>query len=169
MATSPATSTLSKFATSSRQFFESIEPLCYALLRVTLAIVLITHGLPKLLGTSHGTMANPMAVTIHLIQDVVGLPFAPQLAFLVMILETLGGLMLAIGLLTRPIALFVALEMVGISLALGPTWAWINRGIEYPVLMGVLALYILAKGAGAYSWDNRRQFALGLRAVAGRG
>jgi putative oxidoreductase len=38
---------------------------------------------------------------------------------------------------------------------LSPTWAWIDRGIEYPVLMMVLSLYIVCKGAGHYSLDQQ--------------
>ena len=131
------------------------EPALYALLRVVFGVVLFTHGLPKLLGTSHGSMADPMAGSIHLIQNVMGLPFAPQLAFLVMLLETAGAVMLALGLCTRGVALIVALEMAGISYALGPTWPWIDRGIEFPVLMGFVALYMVARGAGGYALDAR--------------
>ncbi|MCE4062479.1 DoxX family protein [Pandoraea sputorum] len=127
------------------------EPALYALLRTAFGIVLFTHGLPKVLGASHGSMADPMAGSINLIQNVMGLPFAPQLAFLVMLLETIGALMLALGLFTRVVASLFVLEMVGISFALGPTWPWIDRGIEYPVLMAFLALYIVARGGGAYA------------------
>lgn len=130
------------------------EPYLYALLRIVFAVVLFTHGLPKALRTSHGSMADPMAGSINLIQNVMGLPFAAQLAFLVMLLETAGAIMLAIGLGTRLVALPVALEMVAISYALGPTWPWIDRGIEFPVLMGFLALYIVARGGGPYSLDE---------------
>lgn len=133
------------------------EPGFYALLRIAFGVVLFTHGLPKALGTSHGSMANPMAGSITLIQNVMGLPFAPQLAFLVMLLETGGAVLLALGLGTRLVAFIVALEMVGISYALGPTWPWIDRGIEFPVLMGFLALYMVARGGGAYSLESRLQ------------
>ncbi|UZD97929.1 DoxX family protein [Pseudomonas corrugata] len=132
-----------------------LEPYLYALLRTVFAVVLFTHGLPKALGTSHGSMADPMAASINLIQNVMGLPFAAQLAFLVMLLETAGALLLAMGLATRLVALLIALQMLAISYALGPTWPWIDRGIEFPVLMGVLALYIVARGGGAYSVDAR--------------
>lgn len=44
--------------------------------------------------------------------------------------------------------------MVGLSLALGPTWPWIDRGIEYPVLMLFLALYLAFKGGGRCSLDR---------------
>jgi putative oxidoreductase len=131
-----------------------LEPTLYALLRIAFGAILLTHGLPKLLGNAHGSMANPMAGSINLIENVMGLPFAPQLAFLVMLLETVGAVMLMAGCATRLLALLIALEMVGISLALGPTWPWIDRGIEYPVFMGVLALYMVARGAGRYSVDE---------------
>ncbi|SFW66763.1 putative oxidoreductase [Pseudomonas sp. NFACC09-4] len=134
---------------------DRFEPYLYALLRTVFAIVLFTHGLPKALRTSHGSMADPMAGSINLIQNVMGLPFAAQLAFLVMLLETVGALMLAVGLATRLVALLIAIQMLAISYALGPTWPWIDRGIEFPVLMGFLALYIVARGGGAHSVDTR--------------
>lgn len=148
--------------TSARRFFPALDAHCaraapyfYALLRVAFGLILFTHGLPKLLGASHGSMADPMAGSINLIQNVMGLPFAPQLAFLVMLLETGGALMLVVGLATRPVALLFAVEMVAISYALGPTWPWIDRGIEYPVLMGFLALYVAVRGSGPLALERR--------------
>lgn len=134
--------------------YTKAEPVFYALLRIAFGIVMLTHGIPKALGISHGSMANPMAGSINLIQNVMGLPFAPQLAFLVMLLETIGALMLAVGLWARPVAFIIALQMIGISYALGPTWPWIDRGIEFPVLMGFLALYISVRGSGQFSIDH---------------
>jgi putative oxidoreductase len=136
------------------------EPMLYALLRASFGIIMFTHGLPKALGISHGSMANPMAGSINLIHNVMGLPFAPQLAFLVMLLETLGAIMLTVGWWARPVAVAILVQMVGISYALGPTWPWIDRGIEYPVLMGFLALYIAARGSGAFSIDRKFGFAI---------
>lgn len=66
----------------------------------------------------------------------------------------MGAIALALGFQTRVVALLLALEMAGISLALGPTWPWIDRGIEYPVLMLFLALYLAFKGGGAWSLDR---------------
>jgi putative oxidoreductase len=136
-------------------FCRRAEPVLYALLRCVFGIVMFTHGLPKALGIPHGSMADPMASSIRLIQEVMGLPFAPQLAFLVMLLETLGALMLALGLWARPVALMIALQMVGICHALGPAWPWIDRGIEFPFLMGFLALYIAVRGSGRFALDRR--------------
>lgn len=136
-------------------FYVRAEPVLYAALRFAFGIVMLTHGLPKALGRPHGSMADPMAGSINLIQNVMGLPYAPQLAFLVMLLETVGALMLALGLWARLVGLLIAMQMVGICYALGPTWPWIDRGIEFPVLMGFLALYIAVRGSGRFALDRR--------------
>ena len=136
-------------------FYRRTEPVLYALLRFVFGVVMFTHGLPKALGIPHGSMADPMAGSTKMIQDVMGLPFAPQLAFLVMLLETVGALMLALGLWARPVALLIALQMVGICFALGPTWPWIDCGIEFPFLMGFLALYIAVRGSGQFALERR--------------
>ncbi|WLE62757.1 DoxX family protein [Burkholderia plantarii] len=124
-----------------------------ALPRVSLGAILLTHGLPKLLHTAHGAMADPMASSIRLIRDGAGLPFAPQLATLVMLIETAGALLLMLGLGTRAVALAIFAEMIGIARVLGPTWPWLERGIEYPVLMGCVALSIALTGGGPWSLD----------------
>ena len=141
--------------TQTTTFCSAYEPIAYALLRITTGAVLLTHGLPKALGTSHGSMADPMAGSTNLIENVMGLPFAPQLAICVMLLETIGAVMLAVGMATRPVALLFLVEMMGICFALGPTWPWIDRGIEYPVVLGALSLYMVARGGGYWSVDER--------------
>jgi putative oxidoreductase len=137
-----------------RPLYARAEPLTYALLRVVFGVVLITHGLPKLLRTSHGSMADPMAGSIHLIENVLHLPAAPALAMFVALLEGAGGALLAIGLGTRAIASMVAVQMLAICVALGPTWPWIDRGIEFPFLMLFLALFMAFKGSGRWSLDR---------------
>jgi putative oxidoreductase len=130
------------------------EAWAYALLRTVFGIILITHGLPKLLRTSHGSMADPMAGSINLIENVLHLPAAPALAMCVALLEGVGGLLLALGLCTRLIAAMVAVQMLAICYALGPTWPWIDRGIEYPFLMLFLAVFMMFNGGGRWSLDR---------------
>ncbi|KAF1015639.1 MAG: hypothetical protein GAK31_01114 [Stenotrophomonas maltophilia] len=147
---SPARATHAVIAACTR-----LEPFLYAVLRIGFGAIILSHGLPKALGTGHGSMADPMASSTALIERALHLPFTHELAVLVMLLETLGGVMLMLGLRVGPVALLLALEMAGIACALGPAWAWIDRGIEYPVLMGLLALYMATRGAGACSVDGR--------------
>lgn len=127
----------------------------YVLLRIVFGLTIVTHGVPKLAGTAHGSMADPLAGSTNLIENVLGLPFAPQLAMLVALLETFGGLAVAIGLGTRLFAAMLAIQMVAICLALGPTYPWIDRGIEYPIMLGFVALLIGMHGGAAWSVDSR--------------
>ncbi|MBA1273319.1 DoxX family protein [Stutzerimonas azotifigens] len=131
------------------------EPLAYALLRVTYGLVMVTHGLPKLLGSAHGSMGDPMAASTRLIEQVLHLPFPSAFALMVALLEGIGGLMLAAGLATRVLAALMAIQMLAIVYILAPTWAWIDRGIEYPLLMLSLSLYIALRGPGFHSLDRR--------------
>lgn len=135
-------------------FYQRGEPLAYASLRACLGIVMLSHGLPKLLRTSHGSMADPMTASIRLIETVLHLPFPEAFAMLVALLEGVGGVLLALGLGTRALAAAMAVQMAAIAYILGPNWPWIDRGIEYPVLMLVLFLYIVFRGAGRYSLDH---------------
>jgi len=96
-----------------------------------------------------------MAGSINLMTNVLNLPFAPQLAMFVALLETFGGLAVAAGLGTRLFAPMLAVQMIFISVALGPTYPWIDRGIEYPLILGFIALLISLHGGGAWSVDRR--------------
>ncbi len=129
--------------------------MAYALLRVAFGLTIVTHGIPKMLDIPHGSMPDPMAGSTNLIGNVLGLPFAPQLAMFVALLEAFGGLAVALGLATRLFAPMLAIQMAVICLAIGPTYPWIDRGIEYPIMLGFVALAISIRGGGLYSVDQR--------------
>lgn len=135
-------------------FYRRAEGAAYGLLRLAFGLTIVTHGVPKLMGSSHGSMADPMAGSTRMISEVLGLPFAPQLALLVALLETFGGLAVAAGLGVRVFAPMLAVQMAVICLALGPTYPWIDRGYEYPLLLGFVALAISMRGGGRYSADR---------------
>lgn len=135
-------------------FYAVATPLASALLRVAFGLTIVTHGVPKLLGTAHGSMADPMAGSTALIGRVLDLPFAPQLALFVALLETFGGLAVAVGFGSRLFAPMLAVQMAVICLALGPTYPWIDRGIEYPLILGFVALWIALHGGGRWSVDR---------------
>ena len=71
-------------------------------------------------------------------------------------LELFGGIMLAVGLFTRPVALAIAVEMMVISLDV----YWPNgyfagtRGYEHTLLWALIALAIAARGGGKQSADR---------------
>ncbi len=129
------------------------EVVALTTLRVAYGLVILTHGVPKALHLPHGTMGDPFASTTHLIANLLGPGLAVPLAWAVTVLETLGAAMLAAGILTRLVALAFLAEMIGIAFAMGPAWAWIDRGIEYPAMLGVVAGYLAARGGGGWSVD----------------
>ncbi len=130
------------------------RPLTLTLLRIAFGLTIATHGLPKLTGSAHGSMADPMAGSINLITNVLHLPFAPQLAMFVALLEMFGGLAVAGGLATRIFASMLTIQMAVICVALGPTYPWIDRGFEYPLILAFVALAISIHGGGKWSVDR---------------
>ena len=118
----------------------------YVLLRVAFGLTIVTHGLPKMTGSAGGST--------NLIDRVLQLPFAPQLAMFVALLETCGGLAVAAGFATRLFAPMLAVQMAAICFALGPKYPWIDRGIEYPIILGFIALLIAMHGSVAWSLDQ---------------
>lgn len=141
-------------------FYTQGEPIAYALLRIAFGLSILTHGIPKILGIPHGSMADPMAGTTHLIENVLGFPFAPQLAIFVALLETFGAIAIALGLGTRLLGVVFTVQMIVICFAIGPTYPWIDRGIEYPIMLGFVSLLLAIRGGGRYSVDRRLKFEL---------
>src|SRR4051812_41492933 len=74
-----------------------------------------------------------------------GFPAPTLMAWLVALTEFVGGTLLAIGLLTRPAALAVFIfMMVAVFAAHMPNgFFWTNKGVEYPLIWGIAALFFL--------------------------
>jgi putative oxidoreductase len=108
-------------------------------LRVALALVFITEGWSKLTG---------IAGTEHFFA-MIGLT-AHFWAYLVGCTEFLGGLLLLVGFLTKPVCVALAIDMAvvvwGVPSHGGLFWGHME---EFFILMTLLAMYAL--GAGKYS------------------
>jgi putative oxidoreductase len=116
---------------------ERYAPQVYAVFRIVVGFLFIFHGLQKF-GFLGGT-AVPLA----------------SLFGLAAIIEAVGGLLVMIGLFTRPAAFIASGEMaVAYFMAHQPkgTWPIQNQG-ETAVLFCFAFLYIAARGAGIWSAD----------------
>ena len=131
-----------------RGFYDRVEPLSWALVRVTAGLMLIPHGWPKLM------MGITATANMALVKRGIG-PAEP-LAVILITLETLGGLCIALGLFTRFFAAMVTIEMAVIMFAhyLPNGFSWLNRGYEYPLFWGLVMLAIALRGGGPYSLDR---------------
>ena len=77
-------------------------------------------------------------------------------AYVIMFLETVGGVCLIVGLFTRFFAAALAIEMLIALLAvhLAKGYAAGGGGYEYVLLIGVVCFTIAIRGGGPYSVDR---------------
>jgi len=126
------------------KFLSSFQPLGLLFLRLAVGIIFLVHGYPKL--TRSATAMQGMFVQ-H------GLP--AQLVYVAGVLETFGGMLLIVGLFTRPAALLLAIEM-GVAIVKVHS----SRGImalheyEFPLALAAACLALATVGAGILSTDH---------------
>lgn len=121
------------------------QPLVLAALRVVSALMLMQHGAQKLFGEFGGYRGTPGATAELMSRS----GFAG-------VLELVGGLLLAVGLFTRPVAFLLSgLMAFAYFLAHAPDGFWpiLNRG-ELAALYCFVFLLIAAMGPGAASLDG---------------
>jgi putative oxidoreductase len=128
------TRTLSKFA-----------PHLYVLLRLVAGLLFACHGAQKLFGLFGGVDGKAGAVALFSFMGLAG------------IIELVGGLLIASGILTRYAAFLASGQMAfAYFMQHFPRGFWpINNGGELAVLYCFLFLYIAANGAGVWSMGRR--------------
>lgn len=115
-----------------------------SVLRIVAALLFMAHGTQKLFGWP----ASEPQKTVELM----------SLFGVAGVLETFGGLLLLLGLFTRPVAFLLAGEMaVAYFMVHAPQGFWpiLNRG-ELAALYCFLFLYLAAAGGGLWSLDAAR-------------
>ena len=127
-------------------FYATWTPRAQALLRIVTAYLYLTHGTSKLLGVPH--VANFDNLRLFSLMGFAG------------ILELVGGVLLLIGLFTRPVAFVLCGEMafayfIGHANQGFVLVPMLNRG-ELAVLYCFVFLFFAAAGAGAWSVDTVR-------------
>ena len=131
--------------------YRSLKTYSWPLVRVTTGLLFVPHGMQKLFGLWGGNIANTAEGFAKQ-----GLEPALALAYYIGGLEFLGGILLAIGFLTRPVALlfagFMAVAAFHVHIKIG--WFWNQRGMEMPLLLMLLCVAILIRGGGPFSVDR---------------
>jgi putative oxidoreductase len=124
----------------------SFGPAAHTLLRIGAGLLFMQHGAQKLFGMFGGM--GPDGGTV---------PLMSQFG-LAGVLEFFGGLLIVLGLLTRPVAVLLAGEMLVAYLqAHFPRGFWpIQNQGEVPLLFMLIYLFLAGNGAGPASLDARR-------------
>ena len=132
--------------------YERFSPYSYPLIRFVAGAILIPHGYGKLFLGFAPLVANNILAKL-------GFPAPIVWAYWLGILELFGGIMLALGLLTRAVALLLVFEFTVITffwnIRFGFSFTAPGGGFEYPLVLLVLYVAILFRGGGRYSVDQR--------------
>jgi putative oxidoreductase len=116
-------------------------PRVLSILRIVAALIFMAHGTQKLLGFPPGDRPQPELFSL------IGLAGA---------LELFGGILLVLGLFTRPVAFILSGEMaVAYWMAHAPqSFFPIVNGGDSAILYCFVFLYLAVAGGGAWSLDN---------------
>ena len=119
------------------------QPQALAILRIVAGLTFLAHGVIKLFGFPEGAM--PGQQEIASLMGVAG------------ILETVGGLLIILGLFTRPVA-FILSGMMAVAYFMAhfpqSPYPAVNGG-DAAILFCFVFLYLVTSGPGAWSLDKR--------------
>lgn len=115
-----------------------------SILRVIAGLLLIVHGVQKLFGLFGGLGGHGATAPVWSEFWVAG------------VLETVGGILIVLGLFTRPVAFLLCGEMAVAYFRMHlPRGFWpIENGGELAVLYCFIFLYLFAAGGGPISLDR---------------
>nr|WP_243408102.1 DoxX family protein [Frankia canadensis] len=121
------------------------------LLRATIGAIMFAHGTRKLFGWFGGEGLDSTAAFFAK----VGYPASKAFAVIAALSETLGGIGLALGLLT-PLATAAILGTMINAMAIRWDGAFFApKGIEYEILIAMVAVALALTGPGRHSVDDR--------------
>lgn len=126
----------------------SLLDLSILLLRSTIGGILFAAGAGKVLGWFGGM---GMEQTIQMFQSSTGI--SAPLAYLSSYTEFIGGFLLVAGLLTRPVAFAVMINMLVAFLVTLPN-GFLAGGASYPFSFLITSIIILLTGPMGYSIDS---------------
>jgi len=124
--------------------------------RLALGLVILPHGMQKLLGLFGGYGFWPT------VEFFTGTGIPAPVAVLIILGESFGALFLVLGLISRVAAAGIALIMLGavllVHLPNGFFMNWFGtqggEGFEYHILAIGLALIVILRGGGKWSLDS---------------
>ena len=132
--------------------YAALDAYAHLVLRLAAGLMFVPHGLMKF-GFLGGPGLSGVAGFLGGQGYWPGAFWAPFLATL----EVVGGILLAIGLFTRPLAALFFIQMLFIL-----NFHWGNGfifnvpggGVEYPLMWAAVLLYFLVRGGGPISVDR---------------
>ena len=137
--------------------YQALAPWAEALLRFVVGFALIPHGMRMCLGFFKGTGAPISGLAqVAAMYDRKGYRPGQLWAYGTMLTQFVAAPCLALGLLTRPMALpmFVLMALSAYDHAKNDGYFWNKVGVEYPAMWATGILYFVIHGGGAISLDH---------------
>jgi putative oxidoreductase len=120
------------------------------LLRIGVAVLLFIHGVFRVVDGGVTPFGGFLGTK--------GIPFGPAVAWLLTVIELIGTPLLAIGLFTRPLVVWFALELAAGIVLVHAREGWFvvgggRNGVEYSV---ALMVALIAVGWSERWWSRQR-------------
>ena len=137
--------------------YQGLAPWAEALLRAWVGLAMVPHGLRNTFGMfpTTGVRSHNLTELAQQLDDDGYRPgkiWAPAIS----ITQLVGGPMLALGLLTRPVAfvILVFLIVANVERWRVGKYFWNQLGLEYTMMWTLVMLFFLVHGSGAISLDR---------------
>lgn len=112
------------------RLYRPLEPYAYTLIRIATGAIFIPHGVQKLFfGAAQGGLGYAIGG-----------------------LELLGGILVALGILVRPLVLLLIIDVLMVIVAnMAKGWLWTRGGVQYHTFLLGMLLAVLLGGAGRHA------------------
>ncbi len=126
---------------------QQFQPYAHALLRIVAGFAFLQHGVQKLFGLLGGVNGHGATVPLASLYGAAG------------VIELVGGVLILLGLFTRPAAIISSGEMAAAYfMAHFPRSFWTSQNQGEPAVLNCfIFLYFAAAGAGIWSIDSLMQ------------
>ena len=138
-------------------FYAHARDLSWLVVRLTAGGMLLVHGIQKVMPMAEkGFVATIEAFAAGSMARR-GIEPALPAAYAVFFLETIGAVLIMLGLFTRFIAAAAAIQFAVITfVAHWPQgFVWSRGGWEYPLFWGLILFAIALRGGGPYTLDRK--------------
>lgn len=139
------------------RLLETADDVSFLLLRITVGMVILPHGLQKLLGWFGG---HGIGKTIEDFGEWFGFPMF--ITLLVILAESVGAFSLILGLASRVASFSIGLVMLGAIYFVTGRWGFFmnwyteqrGEGFEYHILVLGITIVLMIRGGGKWSVDR---------------
>jgi putative oxidoreductase len=137
--------------------YPQLRDLAWLIIRLTAGGMLLVHGIQKVMPMFKDGFTATIAAFATNSMARRGIEPAMIAAYVVFAIETIGAVLIILGLFTRFAAAAAAIEFAVITFVahwpLGFTWS--RGGWEYPLFWGLILFAIALRGGGPYSLDRK--------------